>query len=83
MTSTAVAPHSSGGVLPPCRHLRVNLGDPALVKHTLDEQAAMVRHTAVASVLCSVFDLSADLFVLLSPLLLSRSTCSTKATLRT
>lgn len=33
--------HSSGGVLPPCRHLRVNLGDPALVKHTLDEQAAM------------------------------------------
>jgi len=28
--------------LPPCRHIRINLGDPAIVKHTLDEQAAMV-----------------------------------------
>jgi len=33
--------HSSGGELPLCRHVRVNLGDPSLVKHTLDEQAAM------------------------------------------
>lgn len=32
--------------LPPCRHIRINLGDPAIVKHTLDEQAAMVSGAA-------------------------------------
>lgn len=34
---------SSAGTagLPPCRHLRVNASDPALVKHLLDEQSAM------------------------------------------
>jgi hypothetical protein len=34
--------------LPPCRHIRINLGDPAIVKHTLDEQAAMVSGAEMA-----------------------------------
>jgi hypothetical protein len=31
----------SAADLPPCRHIKIQLGDPSIVKHTLDEQAAM------------------------------------------